>query len=405
MAYPFLITFKPVDYFYFGSLTTFGEGFVADSMTMPTQQTVLGCLRRTILAKHGLLDENKQFPSKAPEDKEKYEKLTGTFNMKCLTPDKKEADDLGIIEKLSPVFIARKRKTDNCFFDFLLPVPADTFYVYDEKKNIKKLKVMAPNDKLENIVYNTNGRKFPYACKLEKTKEPSAGYLGGIDFWEAYEKNGIGSNEINQYSKGYRSDEIFVPRYQPGIARKERQTVDKAFYYKSHYKMADEFMFAAVVFLSEKDKLEDDYVFLGGERSCFKMELYELQECKNAGEIANKHGRVFSGHPVIRRFLLEDDFGDFYNGSITGNRDAKLVLISPMIALDAVTNINFALIDYCVYMKMMQYEGLKTDTYAMLPAGSVLYPDKSFKTETLYEIQKKIGYNFIINMNLEKKNG
>jgi CRISPR/Cas system CMR-associated protein Cmr3 (group 5 of RAMP superfamily) len=56
MSVPYLITFKPYGRFYFGTSQSFGEGFYAMSSMFPTQTTILGAIRATILSQHDLLD-------------------------------------------------------------------------------------------------------------------------------------------------------------------------------------------------------------------------------------------------------------------------------------------------------------------------------------------------------------
>ncbi|MEW6654461.1 MAG: CRISPR-associated protein Cmr3, partial [Bacteroidota bacterium] len=54
----YLITFTPLGRFYFGSANSWGESFYATSLKFPTQTTILGCLRRTMLKQKGLLDNS-----------------------------------------------------------------------------------------------------------------------------------------------------------------------------------------------------------------------------------------------------------------------------------------------------------------------------------------------------------
>lgn len=400
MIYPLLITFKPVDTFYFGSLNTFGEGFFAESQMFPSQQTILGCLRKTILQKHNLLDANNQYPDTNNPVKEKQiHKLTGTGQMKCLLD---EDDDFGIIKKISPVFLARKRKEDKCFFDFLLPVPFDVIYkkevVKDKNKKITGLELIEfnplNNTKKENDAGLEKEESPNTAPHLKKTKEDKADYLGGIEFWEAYKNYKHDSGELINYHSGYKEDSIFIEQKQIGIARKDRHTVDEAFYNKKAYKLADEFMFAVIVFVSEAE-LTPGYVFLGGERSCFYMDVIELPACNNTDEINNNYTRIFNDHPVIKRFLIHDDWGD-NNLTAEELENSKLILISPYISSGKLCNVYYAQIPYSEYVRMMQFNGLKTDTYTMIPAGSIVHPFKNFKYECPYKIPPKIGYNFFI---------
>jgi CRISPR type III-B/RAMP module-associated protein Cmr3 len=136
MSIPYLIKFKPYGRFYFGTPQSFGESFYAISSMFPTQTTILGTLRAAILQQNDLLDLEKRKPklNDSKDIPDEVKQLTGTSKIVDLFD---EDDNLGKILKISPVFIVRQGKGSECVEDFLLPVPSDVIFDYDEVEKEK----------------------------------------------------------------------------------------------------------------------------------------------------------------------------------------------------------------------------------------------------------------------------
>ena len=375
MSIPYLITFTPTGRFYFGTSQSFGEGYYAVSSMFPSQTTILGTLRASILEKKGLLHLQTRTPNTTRMTE--VHALTGKSEMKSL--DEAGTDnDFGKILKLSPVFIVKQKDNNSCPEDFLLPVPADVFSIdglklieYPEEKNVKTFSRNSEHD--SSYHYN------------KRIKEPQAEYLGGIQFWQEYK----GKKKLT-FHESYLMEKIFVPDSQPGIARKDRNKRDEYFYKKKDFRLAKEYSFGVIVHFAEEEVLEDRDVFIGGERSLFRMKLKKLP-------LTLSH--IYTEHLVIKRFIDEKDFTGDYDGSkdVSFNKE-KLVLFSPFVGSDSsLQDLEFALINKMYTPRSLSSRTSKSDSFRTIPAGSVLFPGKQFKKiTTYYPIPLKIGYNFAI---------
>jgi len=377
MSIPHLITFKPAGKFYFGTSQSFGESFYATSLMFPPQTTILGTLRATILEKNNKLNLETRLPSDLNDGELK--ELTGTSPMKGIDdPD----DNFGKILKISPVFIVRQKRESECPEDFLLPVPADVFLNEDGKLNLVEFK---PEENSQVLAGESVHFSFSAGKKM---KDPVATYLGGIQFWNEY-KDYKHKKKLTTH-KGYFTEKIIISDSQHGIARKDRKTREEEglYYTKNDYRMESDYGFGVIVHLSEENLLEDYDVFLGGERSLFKMKVERLPKSMS---------HLYTNHPVISRFINYKDNGD-YNGSTNVSfNDEKLVLVSTFVGDNAtLRDLKFALIGGMHSPRFLSSRIEKTDSFRAIPAGSVLFPVKQLRSINTYPAALKIGYNFAI---------
>jgi len=375
MSIPYLITFQPAGRFYFGTSQSFGEGFYAVSSMYPSQTTIIGTLRASILEKNDLLDLRTRLPISTMMN-DVYP-LTGKSEMKSL--DEPGTDnDFGKIVKLSPVFLVKRKDGASYPDDFLFPVPEDVF-------DIDGLKLI---DYPEEINVKTFSRQEEHNSSYHydrRIKEPQAKYLGGIQFWQEYQaKKNFTFN--NQYS----INNVFIPDSQPGIARKDRQTIEEYYYTKKDFRLSKEYSFGVIVYFSEENVLIDCDVFMGGERSLFKMKLEKLP-------LSLPH--IYKNHPIISRLISESDS----NGDFDGSEDVsfikeKLVLFSPFIGGDSsFKDLEFSLINDMYTPRSLNMRASKSDSFRVIPSGSVLFPGKILHKLTVnYPISSKIGYNFAL---------
>jgi CRISPR-associated protein Cmr3 len=379
MSIPYLITFKPAGRFFFGTSQSFAEGFNPTSFPFPQQTTVLGAIRAKILEQNNCLD----FDTRKPVGN--FQQFTGSSPMKGLD----ESDDnLGKIEKLSPVFLVKWKSTDTCPADFLLPVPADVFSEYDANKkdeegdqivkSLLRFELMKKElpEWSNNIIYTFDKR----------IKEDHAEYLGGIQFWDAYSKN-----EKLPFDTSYLSKKIIIPDSQPGIARetegiKKRNAKDNYFYRKCDFRLESDFCFGIIVHFSEENVLKDDDIFMGGERSLFRMKLNKLP-------LQPSH--IFLEHPIVKRFYIKDDPGDFSGKKDSMTGAGNYVLISPFIAGSDIKP-DFAIINSLYAPCSINKVDHKTDSFRAIPAGSILRTETNLTAIDTYKILSKIGYNFVI---------
>jgi CRISPR/Cas system CMR-associated protein Cmr3 (group 5 of RAMP superfamily) len=125
-------------------------------------------------------------------------------------------------------------------------------------------------------------------------KDPVVAYLGGIQFWNEYKE--YKSKKKLTTHKGYFTEKIIIADSQHGIARKDRKTREEEglFYTKNDYRMESNYAFGVIAHLSEENLLEDYDVFMGGERSLFKMKVERLPK---------SIPHLYTNHPVISRFI------------------------------------------------------------------------------------------------------
>ncbi|MCL5027630.1 MAG: hypothetical protein M1480_01285, partial [Bacteroidetes bacterium] len=262
----YLITFTPLGRFYFGSSNSWGESFYASSLKFPTQTTILGCLRRSMLKQNDLLDDSGRYPKK--DYNGQIQSLTGKSKAKGL--DETELD-LGIIKKISPVFVAQSNSNGD-IENILFPLPVDVY-----KKKECKLGILEYEKKDSKLT--SRDENYGYK-KITEGKIYPAEIMGDKNMWDDY----LQSKELDYNSK-YEMDKIIIPTSQPGIARKERIKEDGAFYRKKDFIMAEGFSYAII---SEVDNGFENLmkiyfetgslVFLGGEQSKFIMKIMGLNE-------------------------------------------------------------------------------------------------------------------------------
>jgi len=376
MKMQYLITFKPYSTFFFGTFKSFGEGYYAESSRFPLQTSIVGCLRKTILKQNGWLDQKGNYPDK--KYRNQYEQITGS--VATVSMDSSDLN-LGIIEKVSPVFIVRQAPGHFCPDDFLFPVPQDIDYQYDPvEKDDKGNKVITGFDYLNYKLIRESEKEKAITSRIRNPKNDPPDYLGDRDFWEKY----IRHEEI-PYHPGCESGNIFLNVVQQGIARDEnRQTVEGAFYEKHAFCLAKGYSFGVIAVLNGETpfKKEKDDVFLGGDRSLFQMQIkpitapYELR---------------YTGHPVMNRILGSEPHYE------PPDDDNKYVCISALYGDQEPLDLEHALILSLEANRFLEYQKKKTDSYCGIPHSSVLYPKKgkSFIYKG-YDMATKIGYNFII---------
>ncbi len=368
----YLITFTPLGRFYFGSANSWGESFYATSLKFPTQTTILGCLRRTMLKQKGLLDNSGRYPKN--DDNGQIQNLTGKSKANGL--DETELD-LGIIKKLSPVFVIEKNSNAD-IENILFPLPVDVY-----KKNDCKLSILEYERKDSKVT--SRSENYAYK-KITVGKIFPAEIMGNKNMWDDY----LQSKELDYKSK-CEMDNIIIPTSQPGIARKERIKEDGAFYRKKDFIMAEDFSYGII---SEVDNSFENlmkiyfetgsFVFLGGEQSKFIMRIMELTE-----DVKSKFPTGFS---------------KFFNGydpttdNLTSNAK-KIVLLSHLLTYIYPTGIEHSVIEKMETIRSLNESGHKTYSFKAIPSGSVFYINKDFSFPNNYKFATKIGYNFFIEIN------
>lgn len=348
----FKISLKPLDWFFFGGEKTFNNGikdsYYANSEMYPQQTALLGMLRYQFLKENGLLTRNDFIP-----DAKAVEALVGNSSFCAIDSEQ----TFGVINELSPVFLENEG-------GMVVRMPMTQGYDLTFDPNVK----VSLNGKKKNVLINDNGtfdpKKYDNYLKWKNSDNP-------LDF-----------------------SDIFVSRTKIGITKNSQfdESNDDGFYKMEMLKLKVPYRY--VFYASLNASLPSGFVYLGGERSCFKMEVEQVQDFDNVKDA------YLSSHPSKSQ----------------DKQIGRIELLSPTYIAD-VDKLN----EYCIfhwsYMQPFRNiqqaksgngklnSGLvsyhrKQICYNMLTAGSVLFfaEENRKKVEGLIDNPhfKKIGYNYYI---------
>lgn len=375
MSEKYLIIFNPVGRFYFGTSQSFTDSFFARSSKLPTQTMLLGCLRHTLLKQNRLLDAELRYPRSVDDS---VKNLTGEAAMKSIMETVNDGNYFGIIKKISPVFICHLPSGHLFPRNFYFPVPYDVvFKRHDVLLDASGKKKIAG---IEKIQFE---KVSEYYSVKNRTKESTANLFGGDLFWNHY----FSAKELSILNT-FKEDEIFIEDSQPGIGRKDRQTVKEKYYIKKDYRMHKEFSFGIIAHFSKTPPLENDDVCLGGERSLFRMTLTKIDE---------KHISVLNSHVIMKRLLSLNDYGDFDGSSkVNMANTSALVFISAFFGIGTIDGTIQCVLNNIYSPRMLQYKGKKTNTFNVIPSRTVIYSSGSLSVNKIFPISKLIGYNFVL---------
>lgn len=233
------ITLEPIDWFFFGGEQTFDNGvsqsFIARSNRMPQQTTILGMVRYQLLKKKKLLhitDKNKA----------EADALVGSSSFDIT----QSQVSFGKIKSLSAVFIQKGERR-------LVPVPLNYGY----------------NCSFDNTTrvwlsgYETTG--------IINVLTKNGDEYNDKDYWN---NNNYGLL-VDQNEDTLASDDLFLSKMSIGITKGADYDVNKQGFFKQEtlrFK-SPETRFAFYLELEGEDLIDDDYVFIGAQRSCFKMKV------------------------------------------------------------------------------------------------------------------------------------
>lgn len=242
------ITLSPQDWFFFGGSSTFDNGvkssYIAHSDKFPQQTALLGLMRYIVLKNENLLITGQS----APDLSNKRDEVIGDMSFAMGKADQQ----FGQIMGLSPVFLERKSDS-RCFF----PIPLSHGY----QMSLGQADVYMNGEKKEFMIDSASFVEKDYCNYLYYSSEDG-------------EKISV--------------SEIFRSQMQIGITKntdieKKEDEKEKGFYKHEMVRFQnDDFCFAFFVEMADEAKtLKNDYVFLGAERSCFKMEVQEMKDASN----------------------------------------------------------------------------------------------------------------------------
>ncbi len=222
----FLITFRPIEPYFFGSEQTFGEGveanYFAKSLMIPQQTTILGALREQILIQSEKWNRNGEYQGNNVQE---VESLIGSKGFRFTN----DPIEYGVLKEISPVFL----KKGEVFYNF---APLDFNYKVD---------------------FENTKCSFSEKLPIVKIKNNSEYDIFSFDMKE-----------------GFKSSEIFIPYEKVGIDKpKYGETSEDRFYKKESYLIKGDFVFAAIVQVDFD--LKDNIVFMGADNTKFEMKVQE----------------------------------------------------------------------------------------------------------------------------------
>lgn len=337
----YLLGLKPLGSFFFGGEVTFGDGeninYLVKSNFFPQQTTVLGMLRKEMLIQKGYLSMTGKGEILKTGKKE-VEALIGPESFDITKVDQ----DFGVINKISPVFLY---KSDSSW-----------------KKSFFSV---APKD------FGLEFVKAPgKACFNLKQKEH-------VPFMKNYNpQTGLADFFINGACEQILFKDMFMPVARIGITKGDKGTTEeKGLYKQTAYRLKESFVFACIADIADPGfRLQDSLVFMGGERSAFKLTVHACDK------------------------TFEDIFA-------VAPDDKRAVLLS-----DAY--VKAEIYDYCDFAvtETIDFRNIKTSTgnyrfakgkskHTLLKRGSVLYPGPGGMAEIKKLMTQnnlnKIGYNII----------
>jgi CRISPR type III-B/RAMP module-associated protein Cmr3 len=343
----YLLTFKPLKNFFFGSADTFSDDYFAISDYFPQNTQLLGALRLFIAEQKGLMKQHKNGRySKRPEE---LKKLIGTAK----SSDFMTNSDLGKINNLSGMFIVGS-KLDDAFFKTPFDIEiADGGIRYYTLANF-------------DDTY--------YFLKDYDSKKTSAQRLANSKFWSSYiDKQELSVADTIEYA------DAFCQHRQVGIKlEKKRVAADEdeggAFYTKVDYTLKSDYLFACVIDFD--DELDGGIIELGGDGSIFELKVQELSSTQLAS------------HPIVSRIFEHPAQGD------------KVVCMSDTI-LESTNEFHshFTIAPYSKPFRMLKdgdknrskFTG-KTDQANLIPAGTVSFLDGQVVPQNSIGAFSKMGF-------------
>lgn len=233
------VTLKPIDWFFFGGEQTFDNGtsqsFVAHSNYYPQQTSLLGMVRYQLLKQADLLSVLEKQLSE--EEKQKSKQLIGGSSFSL---DAKGKQQFGAIIGLSSVYIQHRGKV-------LLPTPftfgTRLFFLKEEGR------MCIGNTIIEGTPHLTDDSIFDYYKNPERL--------------------------IDAEGNIFLINDLYTSTMQIGITKaQDGDDNEKGFFKQETLRFCDDdTRFIFYLELADGLSLYEDNVFIGAQRSCFKMDV------------------------------------------------------------------------------------------------------------------------------------
>lgn len=341
---------KPLDVFFFGNERTFGykneeKNYLVKSNPFPQQTAILGMIRKEILIRKGKLKHNWDYSEK---DREEIKELIGeeSFDISI-----KDEQNFGMIKSISPVFLCEGDK-------YFIQAPMD--HTLSKGKEYKQYE---PFKEFEKVKTSFGEVKIPLAFD---TKE---GVING--FMEIGEKN------IVKFDKIFKVDERI------GIKKNRKgKTEEDAFYKINYYKLTGDYVFSFLLEMNEEIEMKDTIVYLGAEKSAFKMTVEEIE--KTLSEYVYLKNDKKDKIILLSDTYLPEDVYEYCDYAITKSIDFRNIKTNRTNKKHSDDNNRF--------------EKVETK-YGFFKKGSVLYPSEYellMKKIEEHKNLRKIGYNMVL---------
>ena len=369
------VTLEPLDWFFFGGESTFDNSvktsYIAHSDKFPQQTALLGMVRYQLLKQEELLTGKGKTP-----DPEKVNNLIGSGSF-YMTNEKQK---FGAILGLSPVFIEREDKSPQCT-DYFFPITLTKSYQlsFAEGNGIKVY--LNGSDKTCLIEDNDSFKEKDYDNFL-RFQSQDGQELMQKDIFETKMQVGITKNT----DYGQEADSEKNRFFKHEMVRFKNISERK-------------FRFAFYVALNEK-QLESDYVYLGAERSCFKMVADEVETSSDATLqevfLQNRHSVSEKGRIEILSPTYVENM-DKLNQLCDFHWSSQLPFRNILQSKENKGKLNSGVVSY----------NRCSICYNMLTSGSVLFFDEKNRLQ-IEELLKNqhlqfIGYNYYNSMDKQLK--
>jgi CRISPR type III-B/RAMP module-associated protein Cmr3 len=381
----YLLSFKPLNRFFFGGPEAFGEkNHFVRSEYFPQNTQLFGAISRFILESTGLLKarRNGLYVRQRKEDGNTNGDVKRAIRLIGHREDQLQGN-FGAISRLSPMFILAGGDRPD---DALFPIPLDVKQIEKEVEEKEEKETLYSRYQLENVA----GELLPVDYNVKKTTPP---LLGGGDFWREY-----CANETRFDSPLYAYDKIFKAHSQVGIELENKEVVEERFYTKTDFSLDPSYRFGALIEIDETkegaselmrlfESDEQRLMQIGAESVLFEMRSQSLESLE-----------ALHDHPVIDALCHPQQL-----------RGERLVAIGEARLTDThAPQIAYAFCPWFKNEKRLQratkesryrYRG-KTDTGRLAPRGSVFYLKKGNQNllPTSDFWASKLGYNTFISI-------
>lgn len=355
----YLVKLKPLSPYFIGGENTFGEGpkanYFAESLWMPQQSTLLGMLRYKVLKIHDLLGLGML------EHKAMAKNLIGAASF-SLEQSLARPQDFGVIRSLSPLFISDEHEANS----FYTAMPLD-----------HGIKVS-----FENLVNCLWSGKATQGLPILENFRPKTydNYLHYVN------PEGVKLNDVlkDRYKDLKKKEwkQVFSCSEQIGITKTTGgESNNDAFFKQKMISLHPDLCFVCTVEIAEEipEAQREDFVFMGANRSMFKLSMRKTDLDFTASDGMNYFGKLAREN---RYLLLSDAY-------LKDEVFEKVSFIwGESVSMRTIVN--------QVENGVSWGKPEKSPLYHLQAKGSVLYGNESIAGRLIIEGLRKVGLNIFL---------